>query len=54
MQALHDHFGAEGEEGGDDDEEEGVKQIWHVGFLEGGLRKVHFSQDQEDIGTERK
>lgn len=57
MQALQDHFGGEEEEeegGGDGGGEE--EQIWHWDFCEGGLRKVHLMQDQEDIdiiGDER-
>lgn len=52
MQALHDHFGADDD---DDDADgggvDGDKQIWQVGFCEGGLRKVHFLQDHDIVAV---
>lgn len=58
MQALHDHFGIDDDDDdgdGDDDAdgggEDGDEQIWQVGFCEGGLRKVHFLQDQDIVAA---
>lgn len=53
MQALQDHLGAEEEDGGGGGGEEGDRQILQAVFWDGELMKVHFLQDQVDIGTER-
>lgn len=54
MHDLQDHFGedeeeADGERDGGGGEDE---QIWHSEICDGGLRKVHFMHDQEDIGDD--
>lgn len=57
MQALHDQFGVDDDDDDADADgggEDGDKQIWQVGFWEGGLRKVHFLQDHDIAAAGRR